>query len=420
MNRVIFLFTMYLIVLLSCNKKSTIQNNSPNDIENLSKLEMDDKMIEDDLKPASIFRTVTYTKKDTNKKGSFFSNFSKPPKKIIDTVLIDDNLLHIQQLTITSSGDTCNVFGYLQLNYDNVLSVNPRHGKYIRKINTMQEEGTFHRGAKIGWWYESTQNKSDSIFYNFKIKPTKYFKTYYPDGSLYLKGKFLNGKKHGQWKSFHQNGNVQKIVPYISGTCDTIVETFNSDGSFKSRKSYKSNMLNGLFEKYDSQGRLTYKANNVNDTISGTTYTYMYHNNSCTINTILDGNKEGIELRVKFDTNDVTKFQDTLHIKPYVSGLLHGKSYFFKNNLRSESNEYHMGLQIGMTTSEHYGVVKETYYSIDRDKEGKLISIVDKRITYYKNSPKIRLSHIRVPDIGIEVTFYNRNGEITSQYITHY
>lgn len=49
-----------------------------------------------------------------------------------------------------------------------------------------------------------------------KVKDGRYFK-YYKSGQLEISGKYKDGKKHGKWKYYNQEGKVSKIETYKNG-----------------------------------------------------------------------------------------------------------------------------------------------------------------------------------------------------------
>ena len=51
--------------------------------------------------------------------------------------------------------------------------------------------------------------------YNEKGKAHGYWESYYSNGKLRYKGKYINGKQHGYWEEYHYNGQLKEKIYYI-------------------------------------------------------------------------------------------------------------------------------------------------------------------------------------------------------------
>lgn len=78
------------------------------------------------------------------------------------------------------------------------------------------------------------------------------------DGAVYLSGTLRNGRKHGQFSYTHDNGQFGTSLTFVSGELDGPVEVFDSSGSLTRRGRYAAGLKVGLWEKYKN-GKLEEK-----------------------------------------------------------------------------------------------------------------------------------------------------------------
>jgi antitoxin component YwqK of YwqJK toxin-antitoxin module len=92
------------------------------------------------------------------------------------------------------------------------------------------------------------------------------WKTFYADGSLKTAGTYKNDIKHGYFKYYDNEGNLEKIEKYVDGILQEdppelavydIRTDYYTDGSIKVIGSYKDNVAEGVRREYDKQGKIT-------------------------------------------------------------------------------------------------------------------------------------------------------------------
>ncbi len=91
---------------------------------------------------------------------------------------------------------------------------------------------------------------NDSIQENITYKYGKMDGEYksYSKGKIYNEGFYLNGKKEGEWKLFHENGLINEKGSYIEGERDGVWEYFYPSGKLNTKTTYKVE-LHKLFNK---------------------------------------------------------------------------------------------------------------------------------------------------------------------------
>ena len=72
----------------------------------------------------------------------------------------------------------------------------------------------------------------------------------------------INGKFHGLWKGFNDNGQLSWIGNYKNNKLEGPWESFYANGrQLRSRKNYINGKLHGLWELYHKNGQLHLKTN---------------------------------------------------------------------------------------------------------------------------------------------------------------
>ena len=74
-------------------------------------------------------------------------------------------------------------------------------------------------------------------------------------------GEFINGKKHGEWLTYHQNGQLSELINYKDGKWHGLRELFYPNGQKWIKENFKEGKRNGLSEAYNPTGELSSKVN---------------------------------------------------------------------------------------------------------------------------------------------------------------
>ena len=70
-----------------------------------------------------------------------------------------------------------------------------------------------------------------------------------------IQGTFRNGKKHGPFVRYHDNGQLKGKETYKDGKLEGLWEKFYENGQLRSRQNYKNGKLDGLSEWFYTNGR---------------------------------------------------------------------------------------------------------------------------------------------------------------------
>jgi antitoxin component YwqK of YwqJK toxin-antitoxin module len=80
---------------------------------------------------------------------------------------------------------------------------------------------------------------------------------------------YLNGKPHGTAKTWHTNGQLERIVNYSNGKINGLVNTWWEDGKQKGEYHYQSDAYHGKVSEWYPNGQLARKLNFKNGYESG-------------------------------------------------------------------------------------------------------------------------------------------------------
>ena len=81
-----------------------------------------------------------------------------------------------------------------------------------------------------------------------------YRKSFYNDGKIKTLTPFVNGKKNGIYRGWHDNGIIREEVTYVNGLADGKKKYYNKKGELNLIKTYSKGTQKGIREYYVSLG----------------------------------------------------------------------------------------------------------------------------------------------------------------------
>ena len=81
-------------------------------------------------------------------------------------------------------------------------------------------------------------------------------KHFYQNGKLKMKGKFLNGKREGEWKSYFANDQIQSTGTFGNGVRTGEVKIYHPNGNLMIEGFYKEGKEFGHWKFYTKAGKL--------------------------------------------------------------------------------------------------------------------------------------------------------------------
>jgi antitoxin component YwqK of YwqJK toxin-antitoxin module len=89
--------------------------------------------------------------------------------------------------------------------------------------------------------------------------------TFDNEGHLLQTGNFKEGKNHGKWTWFYQNGAKKLEGSFNMGSREGVWITYNKNGSKITESNYRNDKLNGKHTIWDDNGNLVEVINYLND-----------------------------------------------------------------------------------------------------------------------------------------------------------
>lgn len=81
-------------------------------------------------------------------------------------------------------------------------------------------------------------------------------KHFYQNGKLKMQGKFLNGKRDGEWKSYFANAQIQSTGTFTNGLRTGEVKTYQPNGILIYEGFYKEGKQYGHWKFYTKTGEI--------------------------------------------------------------------------------------------------------------------------------------------------------------------
>jgi len=109
-------------------------------------------------------------------------------------------------------------------------------------------------------WDEMIENPSDGLVYKkFSSEPFTGFVTKKDILGFITKGSYKNGKKHGLWETYYENGLLKNKANYRDGKNDGTWEVYSYDGSLSVKGIFKDGKKDGLWKTFFQNGQVESK-----------------------------------------------------------------------------------------------------------------------------------------------------------------
>ena len=165
------------------------------------------------------------------------------------------NALNNKNLTKIFSDNKLNLLN--KNNEKNILSNKVKSDYIIKKIFSYLNE---KNKLKIIKYNKNLQNKININLINYKLFKGIYIeyesetkvKEYYGDtGNIRFEGEYLNGKRNGKGKEYHNNENLMFEGEYFNGERNGKGKEYYEDGNLKFEGEYLNGKRNGKGKEYD-------------------------------------------------------------------------------------------------------------------------------------------------------------------------
>lgn len=168
------------------------------------------------------------------------------------------------------------------------------------------------------------------------------------DGSKYVEGEFLKGKKTGTWVYYHENGNIKIKETYKDGKLDGVQYNYDENGLPSVFCNYTNGNLNGLYEIYKNN-KLSVQYNYQDDKIEGVKREFYQNEKLKTESFFEDEELNSFALNYNQDGDLISKIHyingDFVKYETYDTKGDIENNIDYKNKNGTFSNSYNNGLK---------------------------------------------------------------------------
>jgi len=81
------------------------------------------------------------------------------------------------------------------------------------------------------------------------------YREFYPNGQVFVEGKFRRGRQEGEWTYYFDNGKINRKATFKNGQPDGPREIFRADGTLVSKRGFREGRRDGEWTTYDKAGK---------------------------------------------------------------------------------------------------------------------------------------------------------------------
>lgn len=230
--------------------------------------------------------------------------------------------------------------------------------KFYFAAGNVKSAGNYNdQGKREGTWkYYHFSGGIDAIE-NFKDGelegPVEH---HYEDGTLMLKGTYVNGKKEGEFLRYYNTGALNTSEQYKNGMLNGIRKVYYRSGELNAVENYKDDVWEGEFTTYFRNGKIEKSGTALNGKLTGL-YRLYYDNGKLAVEgNYQNGNANGVFKRY------------------YESGVFKNTETFVNDLSDGPFEEYHENGKLSMKYMTKKG--KTTGEANYFDEDGKLFSTI--------------------------------------------
>jgi len=170
------------------------------------------------------------------------------------------NCLALAALLTTAAMSFCSsVVAQSSGNQQDSLRITPYEGPpiYLDEQEVVAEP-TIVRREVIREQYDDGQNRVEREVAHYSdnhFEADGVYREFYPNGKLFVEGRFREGLQHGEWTFFHDNGQANRKATYNNGQPDGAWEVYRADGTLAAKRSFRNGQRHGEWITYDETGK---------------------------------------------------------------------------------------------------------------------------------------------------------------------
>jgi antitoxin component YwqK of YwqJK toxin-antitoxin module len=81
------------------------------------------------------------------------------------------------------------------------------------------------------------------------------YREYYANGKVFVEGRFIRGRREGEWVFSYDSGQLNRKATYKEGQPDGSWEVFRADGTLSAKRSFKDGQRHGEWLTFDDSGK---------------------------------------------------------------------------------------------------------------------------------------------------------------------
>jgi antitoxin component YwqK of YwqJK toxin-antitoxin module len=145
-----------------------------------------------------------------------------------------DHENNFHQLFIKKTDINNNILGFIEETYEYINGLLWKHSSYLKEMET---SGSITICEKHGKYIEYFRNTCQLRKHYFCIRNAKHgeYKRYHENGNLFRHMFCIFGAKHGEFKEYYENGNLQEHAFYENGLEVGKFRKYNEDQSLDVR-----------------------------------------------------------------------------------------------------------------------------------------------------------------------------------------
>jgi antitoxin component YwqK of YwqJK toxin-antitoxin module len=144
------------------------------------------------------------------------------------------------------------------------------------------------------------------------------YREHYPNGKLFVEGRFKRGRQNGDWTFYHDNGQLNRKAIYKDGKPDGPREIFRADGTLWAKRGFRDGQRDGEWITYDETGQKPLAEEHYDNGKPEGVWKYWYPNGQLKQQiTLKQGQRHGVS--TDWDDKGEKRFEAT-----FAEGKLHG------------------------------------------------------------------------------------------------
>lgn len=144
------------------------------------------------------------------------------------------------------------------------------------------------------------------------------YREFYPNGKLFVEGKYVRGRQNGEWAFYFDNGQLNRKAVFKDGKPDGAREVFRADGTVSAKRGFSGGLRDGDWITYDATGKTPRAEEHYAKGKANGVWKYWHANGKLKQQISLkDGKRDG--LTTEWDDKGQKRFEAT-----FVNDKLHG------------------------------------------------------------------------------------------------